>query len=214
VLVKKEVLLLSAVSFFVSFIDRYFYFGTAPFLRQIGFHEADIMPAMSLGQVPEVFAMVLLGFFIARLGSKKVLAIGVLMEVARFAAFAVGAPVLLVLTGLSFHGIAYAFFFTTAFIYLDRHCDSNSRSGVHQLFAIINTGFGSFFGSLVAGKTLDFFKIPGTGQVDYQGFWAVPTFLSIFTFIVLILLFRKKAEASINLKPPASSRLIVRLPGL
>ena len=192
VMIKREVLLLSAVSFLVSFIDRYYYFGTAPFLRQIGFHEADIMPAMSLGQVPEVFAMVLLGFFIARLGSKRVLAIGVLMEVVRFAAFAVGAPVLLVLTGLSVHGIAYAFFFTTAFIYLDRHCDSASRSGVHQLFAIITSGFGSFLGSLVAGKTLDFFKIPETGRIDYQGFWMVPTLLAIFTFIAVILLFKKK----------------------
>ena len=103
-----------------------------------------------------------------------------------------GSPVLLILTGLSFHGIAYAFFFTTAFIYLDKHCDSASRSGVFQLFAIINSGFGSFCGSLAAGKTLDFFKIPETGQIDYQGFWMVPTLLSIFTFISVMLLFKEK----------------------
>ncbi len=195
VMIKREVVLLAAICFLVSFIDRYYYFGTAPFLRQIGFREADIMPAMSLGQVPEVFAMILLGYFIARIGSKRVIAIGVLMETARFTAFAIGAPSFLVLMGLSFHGIAYAFFFTTAFIYLDRHCDPTSRAGVHQLFAIINSGIGSFMGSLVAGKTLDLFTAPDTGWVDYRGFWMVPTLLSLLTLIIIVLFFKHPPRA-------------------
>ncbi len=191
VMIKREVAILAAICFLVSFIDRYYYFGTAPFLRQIGFREADIMPAMSLGQVPEVFAMIFLGFFIGKLGSKRVLAVGVLMELARFSAFVIGTPTLLVLTGLSFHGIAYAFFFTTAFIYLDQHCDRISRSGVHQLFAIINSGIGNFLGSLMAGKTLDRFTIPETGWIDYRWFWMVPTLLSILTFTIIILFFKQ-----------------------
>jgi len=191
VFMRKEVLLLSAVSFLVSFIDRFYYFGTAPFLRQIGFQASDIMPAMSIGQVPEVFAMASLGFLISKFGIKRVLAIGVLMELGRFGAFVVGKPTPLILVGLSFHGFAYAFFFTTVFIYLDRHCDRASRSGVHQLFAIIHSGFGSLTGSLVAGKTLDIFSTPDAGRVDYQRFWLVPTVLSLLALLAVVLLFGK-----------------------
>ena len=61
-----EVLLLSGLAFTVSFLDRFYYFGTAPFLRQLGFSETAILPAMSLGQMTEVFAMGFLGFLIAR----------------------------------------------------------------------------------------------------------------------------------------------------
>jgi nucleoside transporter len=191
VMIKKEVLRLSAVSFLVSLVDRYYFFGTAPFLRQIGFPESDIMPAMSIGQVPEVFALAFLGTAIARLGLKRVLLLGVLMEIGRFASFAAGGPVWLILTGLSLHGFAYAFFFATIFIYLDRSCGRDTRSGVHQLFAIINSGVGSFLGSLVAGKTLDIFTLPGTVSIDYRAFWSVPLALSVLAFSAVLWFFPK-----------------------
>ena len=155
----------------------------------IGFSNASIMPAMSLGQLPEVFAMGLLGFFLVRLGQKRVMAIGVIMELARFISFSIGKPKLLVLTGIGFHGIAFAFFFSTAYIYLDNHCTKESRSGVHQLYAIITSGIGSFIGSLAAGKTLDFFTLKNN-TIDFQSYWMVPAALSLITLLLLLLFFR------------------------
>ncbi len=191
VMMLRNVLLLSIISFLIAFVNRFYYFGTGPFLRQIGFKESSIMPAMSLGQVPEVFAMGLLSLFLKRLGLKRVIAIGVLMEMGRFTSFAIGWPTVLILAGISFHGIAFTFFFVTAAIYLDSHCNRRSRSGVHQLFAIITSGFGSCFGNLVAGKTLDLFSL-ANGEVNFRGFWTVPAGLSLFTIAIIMLFFQEK----------------------
>ena len=198
VIAHPDIIILSSISFLVALVERFYYFGTAPFLRQTGFHESNIMPAMSIGQIPEVFAMSLLGFFLMRLGMKRVLAIGVLMEFGRFAAFSLGFHPLVIFMGISFHGIAFTFFFATAFIYLDQHCNRESRTGVHQLFGIINSGLGSFCGSLLAGKTLDIFKFSGSDQVNYLFFWAVPAAISLIALLVILLLFKDlpKRESS------------------
>lgn len=192
VMIHRNVLLLSIISFLISFVNRFYYFGTGPFLSQLGFKESSIMPAMSLGQVPEIFAMGLLSLFIKRLGLKRVIAIGVLMEIGRFTSFAIGRPMFLIFVGISFHGIAFAFFFASAFIYLDSHCNQRSRSGVHQLFAIITSGFGSCFGSLVAGKTLDIFTVTNAEIVNFSGFWTAPAVLSLFTMVIILFLFQEK----------------------
>ena len=189
VMANRNVLMLCGFSFLIAVVDRYYFFGTGPFLRTIGFSGSSIMPAMSLGQVPEVFAMGLLGFFLVRLGQKRVMAIGVSMELLRFIFFSIGTSKLLVLVGISFHGIAFAFFFSTAYIYLDHHCTKESRAGVHQLYAIITSGMGSFTGSLAAGRTLDFFT-PKSNVIDFQSFWMVPAALSLITLLLLLLFFR------------------------
>ena len=188
VMVNRNVLLLLGFSFLIAVIDRYYFFGTGPFLSSIGFSNSLIMPAMSIGQLPEIFAMGLLGFFLVRLGQKRVLSIGVVMELARFISFSIGAPKLLVLMGISFHGIAFAFFFSTAYIYLDNHCTKESRAGVHQLYSIITSGIGSFIGNLAAGKTMDFYTLENN-SVDFQSFWMVPAAISLITLLLLLLFF-------------------------
>ena len=76
VIANPAVLRLCAFMLLVSFFYRFYFFGTAPFLRAIGFSDRDIMPAMSLGQLPEIFAMGILGWLLMRYGSKKILVIG------------------------------------------------------------------------------------------------------------------------------------------
>ncbi|MBW1696995.1 MAG: MFS transporter [Deltaproteobacteria bacterium] len=194
VMISRNVLVLSFISFLISFINRFYYFGTGPFLRQIGFRESVIMPAMSLGQVPEVFAMALLGLLLKHYGLKRVIAMGIFMELLRFSSFAIGQPKLLVLAGICFHGLAFTFFFTTALICLDGYCNESSRAGAHQLFAIITSGFASFCGSLVSGKIMDVFTITENGIVDFRAFWVVPAGLSLFALVILVLFFHEKKK--------------------
>ena len=178
----------------VSFFYRFYFFGTAPFLRAIGFPDSDIMPAMSLGQIPEVFAMGILGWLLLRFGSKKIILFGLALDVFRYATASLGGPSWLVITGLAVHGLSYTFIFTTASIYLDRFCDSRSRTGAHQLFSMITSGIGSFAGNLFCGITMDLCAV-NHAPVNYHAFWLVPT-AALFILLFVILLSFKNTPAA------------------
>jgi nucleoside transporter len=184
----------------ISFIDRFYYFGTAPFLRSIGFSDNHIMPVMSLGQFPEVFAMGILGWMLVRFGSRRVMLLGLAIISFRYATAAMGTPLWFVIAGLLVHGLAYTFIFTSASIYLDGFCDTASRTGAHQLFAMITSGAGNFAGSIFCGYIMDFCS-SGSGAVNYRLFWSVPA-IGLLLLLVFVLFFSANTQNKKGEFPP------------
>jgi nucleoside transporter len=178
----------------VSFFYRFYFFGTAPFLRAIGFSDSAIMPVMSLGQVPEIFAMTILGWLLLRHGSKKIILLGLFLDIFRYATAAAGTPHWLVIAGLTVHGLSYTFIYTTATIYLDRFCDASSRTGVHQLFSMITSGIGSFAGNIFCGNVMDACAADGA-PVNYHVFWLVPAAGLIVLFFTCMFFLKNPAAA-------------------
>jgi nucleoside transporter len=184
VILKPQVLALSFVGAAGTFIDRFYTIGTAPYLKQIGFSERGIMPAMSLGQIPEIFAMGALAFLLKRFGARAVLLAGVALGAFRFAVCAFGSSRWLIYTALSVHGLVYTFVMITVIICLERHCGPRDRTGVHQLFAVLTGGLGGFLGSYVAGRAADRFT-DSAGVTDYSAYWTVPLVLSVIIFVTI-----------------------------
>jgi nucleoside transporter len=178
----------------LSFFYRFYFFGTAPFLRAIGFPDSAIMPVMSLGQIPEIFAMGILGRLLLRFGSKKLLLWGCALDVFRYATAAAGGPSWLVIAGLTVHGLAYTFIYATAAIYLDRFCDAASRTGAHQMFTMITSGLGSLAGNLFCGIVMDACTVTGA-SVNYHAFWLVPV-TGLFGMLFVLLFFLKSPPAA------------------
>ena len=189
VFVQPKILLVALLSLLVAVVDHYYYFGMAPFMRHIGFSDAAIMPIMSIGQGAEVVTMALLGWILSRIGYKAVLALGIVAEIWRFVALALGGPWSLLVSGICCHGMSYALFFTTLYIYIDSYCDKASRTGLHQLFSIITWGGGSLCGYLMAGRTLDLF-VTQADVPDYRAYWFVPTGISVLALVLVALAFR------------------------
>lgn len=188
ILLQPRVLVVAAVGMVVQAVDKYYYFGTAPFLDAIGVSESSIMPAMSLGQATEVLAMLALACLLARFGYRRVLLLGVLMELLRFAFLIISALTLSPVAayiGIAFHGPAFAFYFSAAFIYIDSFTDSESRAGMQQLFNLVTMGIGNFLGSMLAGAVFDLAAI--RGHVRYEYFWGMPAVLVIAVLVVLVL---------------------------
>jgi len=184
VILRPQVLALAAATAAITFVDKFYNVGTSPFLRSAGLSERAVMPAMSLGQVPEIVAMGILGYLLAKWGARKVLLLGVAMEIFRFAACAAGFSMPLIYAALCVHGLAYTFTMITAVICLDGFCDTKERSGAHQLFNVATAGIGGFLGSYAAGWVMDLFT-DAVGAVNYRGYWAVPLAISILIFIAL-----------------------------
>jgi MFS transporter, NHS family, xanthosine permease len=177
----------------VSFFYRFYYFGTAPFLHAKGFTDSDIMPVMSLGQIPEVFAMGILSWLLVRYGAKKIILLGLALDVFRYTTAAAGNPAWLIIAGLTVHGLAYTFIYTTASIYLDRFCDAGSRTGAHQLFSLSTSGIGNFAGNLFCGLTMDACTA-NNSSVNYHAFWLIPA-IGLFIMLLSFLLFHRRESA-------------------
>ncbi len=187
-----KILFICLLFFLMSFAHRYYYVGMAPFMRQLGFRDANIMPVMSMGQLAEIFAMASVGILLARFGFKKVIMFGIIMDVFRFTSFAIGGSNALIISGNTCHGLAYTFCLIAALIYIDSHCDKNSRTAVHQLLVLLNAGLASFFGSFAAGKAMDIFTSQQSGLVNYRAFWMIPTVVVCVCFFLVLVFFREQ----------------------
>ena len=129
----------------------YYYGQTAPYLGAAGFQEAA--STMTLGQMSEIFFMILIPFFFRKLGVKIMLLVGMGCWVARYALFAMGAPdqiTWMLILGVALHGICYDFFFVTGFMYTDKKAPANVRGQAQSLLVFLTQGVGMFFGFRMA----------------------------------------------------------------
>lgn len=110
---------------------------------------------MSYGQMSEIFFMIVMPLFFARLGVKWMLAVGMLAWVTRYALFAVGAPDevrWMIIAGIVLHGICYDFFFVTGQIYTDQVAPKPIRAQAQGMLVLFTLGLGMAIGAKVAGK--------------------------------------------------------------
>ncbi len=184
VILQPEILIVSLLSILITFADRYYMFGGAPFLKNLGYEDRQILPILSVGQIPEILGLGLLGLALKKFGLKKTLLLGAFFEISRFFIFLSGNRDLLYL-GIGLHGLTYAYFFIPLTMFLDTRCDKFSRAGAHQLFAMISS-VGGFTGNLLAGITADL-SSTGVNQIDFSRFWFVPLLFSIAGFSGILL---------------------------
>ncbi len=110
---------------------------------------------MSYGQMSEIFFMLVMPFFFARLGVKWMLAVGMLAWVGRYILFSIGAPPeirWMIIGGVLLHGICYDFFFVTGQIYTDQFAPRTVRAQAQGMLVLFTLGLGMFIGAQIAGK--------------------------------------------------------------
>ena len=144
------VLVLWLVTFVDSFVHNcYFnwtgsFLGTAPAAGGVGIPGNWIMPVMSIGQVAEILTMFVLGATLKRLGWRTTMVVGILGHAARFAVYAFfpqHQELIIVVQVL--HGICYAFFFATVYIFVDAYFPKDVRASAQGLFNVMILGIGA-----------------------------------------------------------------------
>ena len=139
----------------------YYYGSTSQFLGQAGFIATGA--TMTLGQMSEIFFMLLIPFFFRRLGVKMMILIGMACWVGRYLLFAYGAPsqaTWMLLLAVALHGICYDFFFVTGFMYTDQKAPREIRGQAQGLLVFLTQGIGMFFGYRIMAAGDLFGKIP------------------------------------------------------
>jgi len=183
------------VLFLVTFVDAVIHNGyfvmAGGFLSSptVGIKPEWIMPVMSIGQVAEILTMAVLGSVLAKLGWKTTMILGILGHAARFAVFAFLPQSQAVIIAVQvLHGICYAFFFATLYIFIDAAFPKDVRSSAQSLFNLLVLGLGD-----LAAKWL-FIPLQtrltaADGTVDYRQLFLVPTFMALAAAVVLLVAF-------------------------
>jgi nucleoside transporter len=155
---------------------------------------------MTLGQMSEVFFMLVMPFFFVRLGVKKMLLAGMLAWFARYLLFAFGNPTKLVLMfygGILLHGICYDFFFVTGQIYVNRTAPKTIQASAQGFIAFVTYGVGMLIGAEVSGWAVKHYQdlAASGGLTDlWKAVWLVPAALSLLVLILFALMFKDPPE--------------------
>src|SRR5712692_92859 len=186
---ERSFLIFVICSLLISMPLAFYYNFTNLFLNDLGMQ--GVAGKQTMGQMSEVIFMVLMPFFFVRLGVKKMLLVGMLAWVARYAFFAngnLGASAWMLYAGILLHGVCFDFFFVTGQIYTDRKASRDIRASAQGLIALITYGVGIGLGSLVSGYVVDAFTV--NGAKDWQTIWYIPSVFAAVIALFFALTFR------------------------
>jgi len=185
-------------SFLVCIPLQFYYAFANPFLNEL--RVANAAGKMTLGQMSEIFFMLVMPWFFRRLGVKLMLLFGMAAWTARYLLFAYGnndAQVWMLYVGILLHGICYDFFFVTGQIYVDRKAPADLRAAAQGLIAFVTLGVGMFIGSWLSGTVVDHFSLATTGATAahaWDRIWLVPAVGAAAVLVLFALFFTSTDE--------------------
>jgi nucleoside transporter len=186
---------LVVASLAISTIHNVYFMQGPQYLTEIGLGVSQIGPAMTIGQFSEILVMAALGLILAKFGFRIVLTIGAAAYFARYAIWQAMdlAPTLLV-ASLALHGVCYACFFATAFIYVDRLATPDIRHSAQTVFGIVILGGGPVLGGMLSGRLEAHYRAMD-GARYFEGLWWVLALIGLATAVLTLLFFRDEARA-------------------
>lgn len=201
------VLVLWLVTFVDAFVHNCYFNWTEQFLKApqeiggVGIPGNWTMPVMSVGQIAEILTMGVLAWTLRALGWRMTMIIGILGHAARFAVYAYFPqhPLAIILVQV-LHGICYAFFFATVYIFVDEYFPKDARSSAQGLFNLMILGIGGLVANSICPKLLQMYSTgegAGVARIDFTGLFLLPLLLSVAAALALALFFHPpKQEAA------------------
>lgn len=199
------VLVLWLVTFVDSFVHNCYFNWTGSFLGTavedggVGIPGNWIMPVMSVGQIAEILTMFILGATLKRLGWRATMIVGILGHALRFAVYAFFPDVAgLIIVVQILHGVCYAFFFATVYIFVDEYFPKDVRSSAQGLFNVMILGVGALVANSICPWLIQEVFTNEDKRVDWQNLFLVPSLIATAAAVALALFFhppKKEAQS-------------------
>lgn len=150
-----------------------------------------IMPVMSVGQIAELLTMLILGVTLKKLGWRATMIVGILAYPVRFAVWAfLPQHQALIILVQALHGMCYAFFFATVYIFADAYFPKDVRASAQGLFNVMILGIGTMLANSICPWLLqEKFTNALTKVTDFHHLFLVPLFSALVAAAALALFF-------------------------
>jgi hypothetical protein len=183
------ILVLFVVTFIDAAVHQSFFYWTASFLKSegVGIPENWVLPVMKIGQIAEILTMLILGYVLKSLGWRATMTLGVLGHAARFAVFAYYPEPWAAVAVNAVHGVCYAFFFATVYIFIDEFFPKDIRSSTQGLFNLLILGVGPFAANIICGELKNMHS-PG-GKLEYPAVFSYSMIAGLVGALLLVLFF-------------------------
>jgi len=147
-----------------------------PKLLEQRFVRGDSVPAlMTIGQLSEFPALLLMPLCLRRLGLKATFAIGVVAWMVRYAIFAVDSPMWLILAGIALHGVCHVYLIVVVQLYVDASCPRDLRATAQNVFAFVAGGIAMPLGLLITQPLVKWGTDAASGRMNFGPVFAAPT---------------------------------------
>ena len=211
-LTRKSFAVLVAASLPVAVIHQIYFMQAGPFFEnQLGMLVTYIAPAMTVGQFAEIGFLALLGTLLMRLGFMDNhsgrsgllcplhdLGIDQSAGFCRPSVDAAGqfvwtAPLMIGVVSQILHGLCYACFFASAFMYVDRVADEDIRNSAQTVFGIIILGVGPMIAGPALGILGNVFGEAGV-VTNFAGMWFTLAAIALLTAALVAIVFRDETQ--------------------
>lgn len=175
--------LLIAISFLLAVVVTFYSFAVPKLLEQVGVPRDWVPAVMTVGQLSEFPALLLLPFFLRHLGLKLTFALGMAAWMVRYLLFAVDLPLGAMLAGIALHGVCHVFLIVVIQLYVDTKTRADLRTSAQNLFAFITAGIALPVGFLVSGRLGELCHLNGP-EPRFGLFFSVPAAVIFFLLAV------------------------------
>ncbi|MCH7989254.1 MAG: MFS transporter [Planctomycetes bacterium] len=166
--------LLIAISFLLAIVVPFYSFAVPKLLESLQYGKDWVPAVMTVGQISEFPALLLLPWCLKRFGLKMTFGLGMAAWVIRYFLFALHTSDKLILTGIALNGICHVFLIIVIQLFIDAKSRSDLKASAQNLFAFLTMGIAMPIGFLLAGTLGKFCEIDHPGSENYRLFFAVP----------------------------------------
>ncbi len=179
ILRQRDMAVYFGTSFFFSIPLAAFYLHTPRHLRALGWEQ--VAAGMTVGQLTEAVAMVLMGWFLRSWRIKWLLTLALLCGIARYALYAMGgagSSAVFVLVGVAFHGVCWCYFFEAGRVFLQKRVSTDVRAQSQALLSLLTSGIGTLTGVLLVGWIQGRIVDETTG-LGWDAYWWILTAMCV-----------------------------------
>ena len=120
--------LMISISFALAVVVPAYSYAVPRLIENLGVHSNWVPAVMTVGQISEFPALILLPLCLRKLKMKATFALGILAWVVRCTLFAFNMPMAWILFGIALHGVCHVYLVIVIQLYVDRQCRPDLRA--------------------------------------------------------------------------------------